>query len=387
MLQQKKLTSAVAIALGASVVALSSAQAGTILFPQIAVGPAVTTIVSVMNAGEPHSVGGETLHYRYYWKKWESKADNADDPNTVQVENKCVEKNRYLPTSKNDLQTFDISGEVYGSAGRGVMFNDQSVNNDWDKGTIAYDLGDPATLAGNPAAHRAFLLVDNNSDQFFSDLAGEAIVSEVVNGATWGYQAFQNQGSEDYDFWDFASNPYSLVAFMPADEVTTRFLATVLNGDMAASASYTETTHLGVRVLEDVGDEGGFGPIVAGAYDRDENFRSGGVDRPVTCVGAWDIEDMFPDAINDLPEIWGWTNVTNYEVKYGTDRIRVCPEHDGPSSNSASMMPKTCENAAVFKVEYGDQIDGVSVNGIFNNGIYLHPAARNYAPKPVVGDI
>lgn len=368
MLQQKKLTSAVAIALGASVVALSSAQAGTILFPQIAVGPTVTTIVSVMNAGEPHSVGGETLHYRYYWKKWEGKADNADDPNTVQVENKCVEKNRFLPTSKNDLQTFDVSGDFYGSAGRGVMFDDQSVNNNWDKGTIAYDLGDPATLAGNPAAHRAFLLVDNNSYQPFSDLAGEAVVSEVANGATWGYQAFQNKDSEDYDFADFASYQYSLVAFMPADEVKTRFLATVLNENMAASANYTDTTHLGVRVLEDAGEEG-FGPIVAGAYDRDENFRSGGVDRPVTCVGAWDIEDMFPDAINDLPGIWGWTNITNYFVEYATDGIEAYPGW---------------QNAAVFKVEYGDQIDGVSVNGIFNNGIYLHPDRDPIRPPKAV---
>jgi len=355
MLQQKRLTSAVAIALGASVVALGTAQAGTILFPQIAVGPTVTTIISVMNAGDGYEVteGSETLHYRYYWKPWLDTSYNADDPNTVQTENKCTEKNRYLPTSKNDLQTFDVSGDFYGSAGRGVMFQDESTNNDWDVGTVNYALGDPTTLAGNPIAHRAFLVVDNDEDnRFFANLAGEAIVSEVVNGATWGYQAFQNKRSEDFDFAEFASYQYSLVSFMPADEVTTRFLVTVLDDEMTGP-SYGKTAHIGARVIDS-----GTGDVVPGAYDRDENFRSGGVDRPVTCVGAWDIQDMFADAINDLPGTWGWTNITNYDVEYNVDGIDLFFND---------------QTAAVFKVEYGTSIDGTAVNGVFNNGLYLHP--------------
>jgi len=371
MLQQKKLTSAVAIALGASVVALGTAQAGTILFPQITVSPTVTTIISVMNAGDGwEQPTGETLHYRYYWKPWLDKTYNADDPNTLQVENKCTEKNRYLPTSKNDIPAFDVSGNFYGSAGRGVMFFDDSTNNDWDKGTVDYRLGAPSTLLGNPAAHRAFLIVDNDSDKFFGDLAGEAVVSEVVSGATWGYQAFQNVKSEDYDFERYASYRYSLVAFMPADEVTTRFQATVLDGsgvspdkDQIVGASYGATAHLGPRVLDAGTDD-----IVLGAYDRDENFRSGGIDKPVTCIGAWDIEDMFPDAINDLPDTWGWTNITNYKVKYDVNGVEAFPDK---------------QTAAVFKVEFGDSIDGTPVNGVFNNGLYLHPDRMSYNSEVV----
>lgn len=377
---QKKLTSAIAVAIGASAVGLGSAQAGSILFPAITVSPTVTTIVSVMNAGDGYVRNGtETLHYRYYYKEWLDKSYNADDPNTVGVENGCAERNVYLPTSKNDIQTIDLGGSPYGSAGRGVMFNDQSENNDWDQGTLTYALG--ANLPGSPAAHRAMLVVDNSTAQFFGDLSGEAIVSEVVNGATWGYQAFKNipsqaqAGVNAFNFLSYASDPYSLVAFMPADEVTTRFQVAVLadvDVDLAGligtvtpfitGNTWNATAHIGTRVIDPEAVPGqAF--IVPGAYDRDENFRSGGFDRPVTCVGAWDIEDLFPDAIANVPDQWGWTNITNYGVAYETYGIYPIP----------------LQTAAVFKVEFGDQIDGVPVGGIFNNGLYLHPGyMKNY---------
>lgn len=338
MLPQKKLTSAIAIAVGASAVALGTAQAGTILFPQIAVSPTVTTIVTVMNAGGGYDVNGETLHYKYYWKEFLDITDNADH---------CVERNRFLPTSENDIQTFDIGDVAFGSAGRGVMFQDESVNNNWDKAPVDFRLG--ANLPGDPVAHRAFLLVDNDtSANWGPDLAGEAILMEVANGASWGYQAFQNTNPDDADFERFASYRYSLVAYMPPAEVTTKFLATVLDDDMDAASDYSEMTVLGVRVLDPTG------PIVPGAYDRDENFNSGGLDREITCIGGWHIEDLYPDAFATTPG-GGWTNVTNYYT-----------DADGNDDEGR-------QNAAVFKVEYGDQVDGVPTGGVFNNGIYLHP--------------
>jgi hypothetical protein len=331
MLQQSKLASAVAVAIGASAVALGSAQAGTILFPQITVSPTVTTIVTVMNAGDGYELNGsETLHYKYYWKPWEGTDSNYTH---------CTERNRYLPTSKNDIQTMDIGGAVFGSAGRGVMFDDESVNNNWDKNPVDYSLG--ANLPGNPAVHRAFMIVDNASDEPWGpDLAGEAILMEVASGASWGYQAFQNRLENDANFARFASSEYSLVAYMPPAEVTTKFQVTVLDDDMDDSTNYSEDTTIGVRVLDP------FGPIVAGVYDRDENFFSGGVDQDVTCIGAWTIEDLYPDA-TATTAAGGWTNITNYGWNG--------------------------ENAAIFKVEYGTTVDGVDVGGLWNNGFYLHP--------------
>jgi hypothetical protein len=366
MLQPKKLTSAVAIAVGASAVAFGTAQAGSLLFPQIAVSPSVTTIITVMNAGDgyerPVGSENETLHYRYYWKPWLDKTYNADDPNTLQVENRCVERNRYLPTSKNDIQTFDIGNVAFGSAGRGVMFLDESVNNDWDFNPVNYSLGDEATLTDGQGAHRAFLLVDNFSEADWGpDLAGEAILVDVAAGATWGYQAFANSASEDFDFSDFASFRYSLVSYMPSDEVTTRFLVTVLDGaygdDMAAApdSRYQNTAHIGLRVIDGLVEPGN--DPVPGVYDRDENFNSGGIDRPVTCVGAWDIQDLYPDAAFTTPG-GGWTNVTNYYVDYDVNGVDADPDD---------------QTAAIFKVEYGTSIDGTALGGVFNNGLYLHP--------------
>jgi hypothetical protein len=365
MLQPKKLASAVAIAVGASVVALGAAQAGTILFPQTAISPNITTIITVMNAGDgyerPVGSGNETLHYRYYWKPWLDKTYNADDPNTLQTENRCVERDRYLPTSKNDIQTFDLGNVAFGSAGRGVMFLDDSVNNDWDVNPVNYSLGDEATLLGGEGAHRGFLLVDNDSEAPWGpDLAGEAILDDIAAGATFGYQAFANRGARDYEFDDYASFQYSLVAYMPVDEVTTRFAVTVLDGEfgdnLAARTVYDNTAHIGVRVLDGLWDDPD-SETVPGVYDRDENFNSGGIDRPVTCVGAWDIQDLYPDAAFTTPG-GGWTNVTNYYVEYDVNGIDV------------DMDDQT---AAVFKVEFGTSIDGTALGGVWNNGLYLHP--------------
>jgi len=365
MSQPKKLASAVAVAVGASAVALGTAQAGTILFPQIAISPNITTVISVMNAGDgyerPVGSGNETLHYRYYWKPWLDKTYNADDPNTIQTENRCVERNRYLPTSKNDIQTFDIGNVAFGSAGRGVMFLDASVNNDWDNDPVNYSLGDEATLLGGEGAHRAFLLVDNDSEAPWGpDLAGEALIIDIAGGSAFGYQAFANRRSSDFEFDDFASFQYSLVAYMAPDEVTTRFAVTVLDGEsgdnMAQRTVYDNTAHIGVRVLDGLWDDPD-SETVPGVYDRDENFFSGGIDRPVTCLGAWDIEDLYPDAAFSTPG-GGWTNVTNYYVEYDTDGVDV--DFDD-------------QTAAVFKVEYATSLDGTALGGLMNNGLYLHP--------------
>ena len=69
MLNQKKLTVAIAIAVGASAAAIGSASAGQLFFPQAVVSDTVTTVVSVINTQEARNpTVAETLHYRYYYK-------------------------------------------------------------------------------------------------------------------------------------------------------------------------------------------------------------------------------------------------------------------------------------------------------------------------------
>jgi hypothetical protein len=348
MLKRKKIVLAVSAAAGVAAVTLAgTGQAGTILFPQIVESDTVTTVISVMNTGRGYD-GGTTLHYRYYWKPWLSEANNADE---------CTEVNAYLPTSKYDIQSMDIGGNVFGSQGRGVMFPDNSVNNVWNKPPVNYALGQ-----GLSTPHRAYLLVDSKSGYRYGDLAGEAIVFEVDLGASWGYQAFQNRRSESYDFRRFASDDRNQVAFMPPDEVTTKFLVTALGRDMAPdSGVYDETTSVYLEAWD-----GNQHKFAQGVYDRDENFYSAPFKKRVTCIGAVDLGDWLPDStIYDVVKNGGgWTTVSNV-AEYPFKVLAA------DSLNGGDWWFR--QNAAIFKVEYGTSVDGVDVGGIFNNGLYLHP--------------
>lgn len=353
MFKPKKIVAAVAIATAGSAMALSSAQADTLFFPQIAVGGTITTIISTLNGGEPWDsttkpIAFDALHYRYFWKEWTSKADNSDDKNTTTVENACTERNRFLPTSKYDLQTFDVGGVAFGSAGRGVMFQDESSNNRWNRPSVDFRLG--ANLTGSPPSHRAYLLVDNAS----GDMNGEAIIVDIANGASWGYQAHVNPDSEDYDFTATASAFVSLVAYMPVGDVTTRFLITALSDDMSVNP-YVEGAFVSAEI------EVAPGEFAPGSYDRDENPTSGGATKHVTCIGAWDIEDIYPDALAVNPDINGVTYVHNWK-----DVV----EDDGTVTPGRYT---DTDAAHIFKLEYGGDIDGTAMGGIWNNAIYLHP--------------
>jgi len=383
MLQKKKLALAVSVALGASAVAVGTAQGGTILFPQIAIGGNVTTVISTINTGKGYYRNNrKELHYRYYHKHWTSADDNQTG---------CLERNRYLPTSKFDLQTFDISGTHFGSAGRGVMFLDNSVNNKWDVNPVNY-----ALAQGDPLPQRGFLLVDNDDDSRYGDLRGEAVVFEVGLGASWGYEAFWNTESQDYDFRFAGSATHSPVAFMATDEVTTKILATALSHDMT-SLSKTEpgrtTTEAWVGLEAWDSNDHGF---YNGVYDRDEVFYSGGFDHSVRCVAAWSIPELFADAAEyaEFTEGGGWADVTNYKVcgsrfgclpyRYGGRPMASQAEVD---ALSVEIKPRLVpygrsydygKAAALYKLEYGTEIDGTPVNGVFNNAIYLHPDVYDF---------
>jgi hypothetical protein len=379
MLQKKRLALAVSTALGASVVAVGTAQGGTILFPQIAIGGNVTTVISVINTGKGFHKGKD-LHYRYYHKHWASADDNQTG---------CLERNRYLPTSKFDIQTFDISGAHFGSAGRGVMFLDNSVNNNWDVKPVNYALAE-----GDELPQRGYLLVSNEDDSRWGDLRGEAVVFEVGLGAAWGYEAFWNTESNDFDFRYTGSAVHSPIAFMPTDEVTTKVLATTLSRDMTAldkqePGRTTTEAWVGLESY-DPEDEG----FANGVYDRDEVFYSGGFDHSVRCVAAWSIPELYADAASYdvFTEGGGWANVTNY--KRCDNAFGCLPYPYGILTSQAEVNALSAEikplwvpygasydygkAAAIFKLEYGTEIDSTPVNGVFNNAVYLHPDHEYY---------
>lgn len=354
MFAQTKLASAIAVAVGASALTISAAQADAVFFHNLPGSPTVTSIVSVMNTSMDNfnANGGSAgpgqaanLHYRFYYK--EITGVQATDNKLP-----CVEFNEYLPTSYNDIQTIDLTGyfgEIVDGVNTGVMFNDPSVNNRWKTGQ-SYAMG------ANVVPFRGYLIVENDAaeDSSFS-MAGEAFILEYGVGATWGYQAYMQDGNSQ-DYLRFGSNNPSTIAIMPPSEVSTSFLVNAVDEDMLRLFEFDE------EVTISYGDTSN--PI--GIYDRDERPISGATEQTIVCVGRVNAEDLLPTASQVRLADGGWANL--YNRRY--ERIQGQPT-------------TTQEAGVIVKLEYntGATLDGQPVPGVFNNALLLRPdGADNTQP-------
>ncbi|RKT44476.1 hypothetical protein [Thiocapsa rosea] len=334
MFAKKQLSSAIAIALGASVASMASIQtasADSVFFPHVVVSPTVTTIVSVINTSDVNynQFGGvvtgtpASLHYRLFYK------------NPSSLAGACDEVNVYRSTSVNDIQTIDLGG-VFGGDTLGVLFNDPSFYNNWMAPNQSFALGE------NRSPMRGYLLVDNANSVGAASVTGEAFVFEFANGAAWGYEAYsqtgESVGAPEFDYLYSASRSPAQVAIMPFDQLATAFMVTPVGPDMTLG-NYFATVQLGDS----------FGGTSYVLFDRDESIVSGTVPRTVTCVGRVDADTLLTDgALEEVPD-GGWGYLRNYR-------------------------PGTEPAAVVIKLEYGvDVFDDDPMIGVFNNAIMIRP--------------
>ncbi|MBK1722430.1 hypothetical protein [Thiocystis violacea] len=360
MFAKNTLASAVAAAIGVS--AVGAAQAGTAFWPYAALSETVTTIVSVINTsdynwssgGAANGTGaaGDNLHYRFYYKSGTAANDKLA---------KCEEYDEYLPTSYNDLQTIDLSGH-FGAETSGVLFNDPSINNQWQQSGRDYAFG------RNVLPARGYLFVDtyDGPTARSESLSGEAFVFEFGSGAAWGYQAYHWYTS-DYR-WAASASP-SNVSIMPFTEITTAFFVTPVDWDQAPDFANDYRARVEF-VTTSRGD----------LYDRDENLISGTVPQDVVCVARVDAADMLSDGTLARLEDGGWAKLWNYRVKNGGAAGWVPAVFDPQQSDglsAASSARSADAGAVVIKLEYnlGGTINGESsgTNGVFNNAIMLAP--------------
>lgn len=323
------------------------------LFPYVVYSPSVTTLVSVIDTGASTvNYSGNTLHWRLHYK---TKAeDNAAT---------CKEKNKYFPTSTNDLQTVDLSG-TFGAATKGVLFNDPGTKAAWKGISDDFMLAKLAMNETGEKAMRGLLFVHNNDDTAATgnSLYGEAMVLELGSGAAWGYEAvrMRNDG-QDYNFGGSGvSHPYIAntqsgqlgkpVALMPTDQVRTMLFVTPMTSAILPDNGLTPTnsgpwTNVSAKLNYQVLSNG---TVTTGFYDRDEGFTSGVTDDTITCVGAVELSKKTPYATQG-----GWTNVAI-------------------SGNTASGVTPA-EGAYLIKLEYslGTPVNGERALGIFNNAFML----------------
>jgi len=365
---------ALSLAVAAGFIGSAAQAADVAMFPYVVNSPTVTTLITTVDRGDANTqrytsggaaatfaTGGTRLHWRLNYK--------ADADATNNVAN-CAEVNYYLPSSPNDIQTVDLSGK-FGSTTRGVLFNDPSVNNNWNAGTSAvlnYMLG---RAAGN--IQRGSLFVHNADNLAGDTIYGEAMIFEIAGGASWGYQAVttDNGAANDNTAFQFAgagntvSNgltatvaaPAGLLTFMPPAEVTTNLYVTPVpaaapllaaNGANAAGWNIQQT-----RVALNTAP-GGVGAGVA--FDRDETLVSGAVNQNVRCVGAVNITNLVTSGALTVLANGGWGNVTLTAPAAPAD---------------GSFVPTNA--AYITKLEFGSAatFNGQAQAGTFNNGFIM----------------
>lgn len=405
MFAKKKLSVAVAVAAGSMALAgMQTAQADSVFFPYVSGSQTVTSIVSVINtSSQNYEVNGtgDFLQYTLYFKG----ADNKSACNKVDTR---------LPTSKNDIQTIDIT-DRFGAPGQlGVLFDDPSVNNQWLQAGRNY------ALAKNRTPFRGYLVVDNEQDSRNwqePSLTGEAFMFEFANGSAWGYQAYHQVDDEnpsnvpergdEFDYEFAASASPSTVNMMPFDEFETSFLVTPINmidfpGAVPENMRPQPVNAFEAEIdLRSPNEETGTFAL----YDRDEVPVSGSVPQRVVCVGKVAARDLLSPGVADAELLkggWGYlvnrrTNLISassgtplspalqpqYPDFYGYGK--VC---DATEVSTAGLDGCRTDNpgAIVFKLEVNKQqtFNGAAaLNSYFNNAILLRPDPFGTPPKPI----
>ncbi|MCB1918685.1 MAG: hypothetical protein KDJ28_01740 [Candidatus Competibacteraceae bacterium] len=381
--KMNKLAAAVAVTMGVSAVGVSTAQADEILFPYVVASDTVTTLISTINIYENSFQGpaADQLHYRYYYKNGVNAENNLAS---------CAEVDDRLPSSPNDIVTFDVA-ERFGAGNLGILFEDVATSSNVDYGSKTF------SLLNITLPVRAFLIVDNNDTltgaglvSTANSVAGEAIILEFAAGAAWGYSAYNAAGlysgtagggavvSNPYDFSDSVetageviANSYVPVALMPftatGGEFITRFFVTPIATRAMGSGTPQLRSDLNARIRLAVRD-----PASAtqdAIFDRDELPVSGQFPQNVVCVGAVEASEMLTEgALNRVPN-GGWSNLV---VSSGT-----------VAGATGTVTSGSTDQAIVFKLEYNpsalelDTDSGTDpVAGIVNNAIWLRKGIR-----------
>lgn len=348
MLNQKKLALAVTAALAGSFGAVSAAQASeTLFFPHVVGSATVASIVTVINSDS--STVSDTTNYPLHLALWSKQIQSSEAATNAAI---CTETNVLRPTSANDIVTFDLFGK-FGQANFGVLFEDDLVTENVNVG----GRGTWSIGKGLTAPRRGFLLVDNTQSDIDLGLDGEIFIFEFAAGATWGYQAFNNETYQDFDYSDAASASGRGVAIMPYDEIETGLMVTPTDlydqrkGNIKAS----------LFMAYDGWDSYG-----TGIFDRDENPLSKTNGTDVTCVGRVDVQDL----------IFGSASLIDNEPFGGWGTLVIQGITGTQSTNASRTISVTgSSGAVVYKLEYNisDTFNGEPVTGVFNNATHILP--------------
>jgi len=371
----KKVAAAVATALGVSL-AGGIAQADEILFPYVVSSPTVTTVLSVVNTKVPTPLVSYTLHWRYYYKEGADATDNSAS---------CQEIDLHFSSSQGDLVDVDVD-EHYGSATRGILFNDPSTNAPYAPTTHTL-----ALLHGLTQPIRAFAIVDNNEDAPFDPLAienslaaGHATILEFINGAAWGYTAYNSNAAVDSYDWSEVNERFgevfgpggamngNVVSFKPFNEWATLFFVTPISSatNTDAGGAALPVTQLRGNLQTRVRFAVPGGAVTDVVTDRDEVVVSGNQPQDVVCVGAVNVQDLLSTgAQNFVADTGGWATLQSAPPQ-GVALAAAVPGDSHVRTEEATI--EFLEHNGTGPAGAGGGVfNGEAFPGVVNNGYML----------------
>jgi hypothetical protein len=388
------------------------ASADTLLFPWIVKSGSVLTLLSVVNTADSSCSALPRLHYQYWFKDASSATANTDS---------CTAQSFQIMTSKNDLVSFDATGNISSGA---ALFND----NDFDHKGVDYSPNN-FSMDTAPATARAFLLVDNNTDTCFDSLAhqaslyGEALVVELSQGAAWGYVAYNASygGPGDEPYVSFADGmdmqgevlrspryfdsgtqngdqlETTPTILLPLSTFKTKFFVTPVNYSWWEYSSAGPGQRVGnsnsrIQFCSEGNTIGSF-PLTSpcssplsginfsgdncqkdadatcrgGVYDNDESIMDGNQPVNVVCTSALDIETS---GLLTAAQI-DWLKTTRGTQKTGGNAwtyVRSLVGSFAPQGQLGNRNTATLSDSIVGKLEYSDSPSGFVVGGTTVHG-------------------
>lgn len=389
-------------------VAVKDAKADAIMFPWIVKSDTVSTLVSIVNTCGPiGTYGGGLLNLELHYEYW-YKVTNANGQTEI-----CQPHSDKLPTSKDDIITFDTSCNINNGE---ALFGDPSP------------YGGASFCLNEPSPRRAFLLVDNNTPAYLLNgvnadgtLYGEAIVMEIQSGAAWGYSAYNawatgqtdGQSGPIYFFDSFdalgevvrgssitatpaAALEWTQTVFMPPDVMSTRMFVTPTNTPnvMVVNSIAVPPIPVGSPGDQRIGNANVIvqistmepntpcplpstaADLVDGIYDSDENPMDGTVPKNIVCTTGDNLSAFInPGNYNSwvLTGEQGWGYLALFPGNVDAVPFDTVP--DNPT-----------DEAIIGKLEYtaaGLTIDSVTVPGAVNNFVWLRNSTTLLGPGGV----
>jgi len=347
----KKAQIAGAVMLATAGVAVSTAQADSLLAPLVIADTTFETYFSFKVPGGNNTVGAlnsDTIHYTWI------KKGNSINALTGNLNSPCSITNNSGSTSANDMVFQDSRGNVATPAG---PHNDASQPNGYNATNFAgmaviTDLGNVQPRVSPVPSE--------------GGMSGFAYIVNTVTGDIQDYKLLNNHRSlADGDFQSgFTSKKSVDLSWMgsaqggylvnPGDQgfpgvtAQTGWTAMVTGPDMAqdggtfsstydVSATFSQNTRTVNGVLDATQDSpqqamAGYG--TKGVMDNDEGFTSGNVSVSVTCMGSFTRSDMMDAQLLADTRFGGWV------------RLSISPQ-DG----ATGVTPHRASGAMVYRAD------------------------------------